>query len=579
MRAASWMLVLAACSTATPTAQRSALVCDELPGSLDAGTPAVAMSPLRRLRRMTLVTTHQLPTREKLQALSALHTESEQEAFLDAELDRLVADPAFYDAMVEFGHVWINIPPLANIADAPEYGLAQQRTIIPCPDGTLHAGKLSSPNLYDQSSPCNGVNYDGTPAVVRDVEPWWAEGTTVQVVGVDGDPRVTVGTTDCGRTGSGFAYDRVGACGCGPNLIFCRPGGALQDYQQFLLGNPTGHRRLTWDEPARLFAHLVWHDRSLEELIAGDVSVGPADLQGAYVRQARKLGAVGLDADASWWRASQWTAPTDPHHATTDARGWSEFRISDRNTFLLAARDTRFDPRREARGTLPGIPSAGLFTMPGVMAGTVRERVRSARLLEMFACETFVPPPPTAHFSPYVNDPAGGGPCVTCHSRIDPGAIHFKRFIRTDRFELLGVGDAHVPRWNSGQYPYDGDPWDRMRRLWLPETKMTPVTLAEATAEPEALFIDFLPPEQTLYGATSDGTIGPLGFAKLLLRSGVYDRCVVRRLHERFVGRDVDPTGEAGYLEALTERFVAGDRKVKPFLKYLASTPVFRSGL
>ena len=217
--------------------------------------------------------------------------------------------------------------------------------------------------------------------------------------------------------------------------------------------------------------------------------------------------------------------------------------------------------------------------MPGLLAGLVRERVRGARLLEMFACETFVPPPPTAHFSPYINDPAGGGPCVTCHSRIDPASIHFKRFMRSGTFEMLGIGNAHLPKWNTGQYPLNGDPYDRMRRLWLAGTKMTPVTTAQATAEPEALFIDFLPPDQTLYGATSDGTVGPLGFAKMLIASGSFDRCVVRKLHQRFVGRDVDPTAEAGYLEKLVAEFLKNGRKTRPFVRYLAKTPAFRSGL
>ncbi|MFY2560758.1 hypothetical protein ACN469_24350 [Corallococcus terminator] len=43
-------------------------------------------------------------------------------------------------------------------------------------------------------------------------------------------------------------------------------------------------------------------------------------------------------------------------------------------------------------------------------------------------------------------------------------------------------------------------------------------------------------------GQTSDGTVGPLGFAKMILASGSFDRCVVRHLHAQVVGRDIDPT-------------------------------------
>lgn len=217
--------------------------------------------------------------------------------------------------------------------------------------------------------------------------------------------------------------------------------------------------------------------------------------------------------------------------------------------------------------------------MPGFLAAHTRERVRGARALEMFACENFVPPPPTAHFDPYINDPAGGGPCVHCHARIDPASIHFRRFMRTSMsgYPILGV--SHFGRWDLPEYPFLGDPWERMRRLWLPGTRMTPVSPDIAAAEPESRFIDFLPPDQTLYGQVSDGTIGPLGFSKMVIGSGRFDRCMVRRLHTRIVGRDVDPTSESGYLDTLVSAFIAQDRQVRPFVRHLLTTDAFKRGL
>jgi hypothetical protein len=556
----------------------------------DAGArppPDDDLSATRRLRRMTLALTDRLPTRERLRELDAISDPAEQGAWLDRELERLLADPAFYDALVELGHMWMNVPPLGNIANVPEYGLLQQRAIVQCPAGTVHAGRWGTPNAHDGDAPCNGVSWDGTAPVVRTVEPWWAEGTTVEVVGIDGDERTTItgeggATIDCGvHIGSGFEHERANRCGCGPNLIYCWPGHQLQDYSAFVTGNPDGNRRLLWDEPARLLAHIAWHDRPLTDLIAGSYSVGPVRAQVTYVRTARRMGATQLDDDQSWWRASRWTAPHDPHHEASDPRAWSEFAISSRNPFLLEERDYRFDPRTEATGTMRGVPAAGVLTMPGVLAGLIRERVRGARFLEMFACENFVPPPSSAHFAPYTNDPAGGGPCIHCHSRIDPASIHFKRFMRVgDSFPILGVANAHYGRdWIGGVYPWSGEPWDRMRRLWAPETRMTPVPAAIAEGEPESRFIDFLPPDQTLYGQVSDGTVGPLGMAKMIIAAGAFDRCMVRRLHERIVGRDVDPTAEAGYLEALVGAFTAGDRAIRPFVRHLVHGETFGRGL
>jgi hypothetical protein len=560
---------------------------------------------------MTLGLTNDLPTREQLTQLAAISDPEAQNAFLAAELDRLLADPIFYDTMIELGHTWMNIAPVAPIADVPEYGLIQARPIVQCPPGTLHEGKWGTPYcepgraVGDSCQPCNGTGANGLPTPIRRVEPWWAEGTTIEVIGYDGDESRTTEnpaypegdpgrTLDCGvSTADEWQYEQLTRpmCGCGPHLAYCHPTEALQSHRVYQLAGETANRRLTWEEPARLLAHIAWHDRPLDDLIAGSYSVAPANLQHTYVRYARRLGMVELDQNDRWWRSSQWTSPADPHHEPTDPNAWSEFPIADRNPFLIADRNYHFDPRVEPAGSMRGIPAAGVLTMPGFLGGLTRERVRGARTLEMFACETFSPPDPTAVFAPYTNDPAAGGPCMTCHAQIDPASIHFKRFMRVTGsfypvgrgYDMLGVGNSHVsPNWiNDARLgePFSVDPWDRMRRLWVPETRMTPVDAATGMTEPESRYIDFLPPDQTLYGATSDGTVGPLGLAKLLINTGVFDRCAVRRLHQRFVGRDVDPTIEAGYLGSLVEEFVSNGRRVRPFIRHLMQSRAFGRGL
>ena len=108
---------------------------------------------------------------------------------------------------------------------------------------------------------------------------------------------------------------------------------------------------------------------------------------------------------------------------------------------------------------------------------------------------------------------------------------------------------------------------------------MTPVSEAMANQNPEALFIDFLPPDQTLLGQVSDGTVGPLGFAKLITAAGALDRCLVRKLHKMIIGRDIDPAKEAGYLNGLTETFISDGRRARPFIKRLTQSELFRRGL
>lgn len=554
--------------------------------------PEDPLSATRELRRMTLALTDHLPSRSRLTALAAITEPDAQRAFLDAERERLLNDPNFYDAMLEFGHAWMSAPPVGSIADTPEYGLVQLREIRPCPEGTLHAGKWAARNLYADNQPCNGLNATGGPTVVRSVEPWWAEGTTIEVVGRIGEEEAMIvgpdgNAVDCGvLNGAGDSNEHYNYCGCGPHLIWCQP--MRHFWGAYSLAFADANRRLTWEEPARLLAHMMWHDKPLSDLIEGTYSVGPASLQSTYVRYGRRLALPGTqtgttpggDRDESWWRSSTWTAPHDPGHEATDPRAWSEFSVPARNPFLLADRHYRFDPRVEASGTMRGIPAAGVLTAPGLLASWIRERVAGARALEMFACENFAPPPPTAHFDPYTGDPAAGGPCMACHTRIDPASMHFRRFMRTTRFDMLGVGNSHVgSAWARNEYPFNGDPWERMSRLWAPETRMTPVSAEVAASEPESRFIDFLPPDQTLYNQTSDGTVGPLGLAHMLIDSGAFDRCVVRRLHRRIVGRDVDPASESGYLNSLVTAFTSNNRQARPFIRHLMQTDAFGRGL
>jgi hypothetical protein len=576
---------------AAAPAGRSATLEDEdcAPPEDPAEPPDDVMSPTRVLRRMTVALRGSFPTAEEYDALLAT-SDRGKDRWLEAKASELLADPAFYDRMVQVAQDWIQLPPYPNASGAPDYRLLQMRSLKPCEEGTTHAGAYQLVGNGGNESPCDGFDQalvdeagNPLPARLEEVEPWWAPGTTVQVVGraavlerfLDTDD----GRIDCGRRmEASTVAGRYLDCGCGPHLLYCN---GTPRWHEFKVGSEHGQRRLLWEEPARLFAHLVWHDRPLTDLVLGNYSVGPRKVQAAYVRHGRRTGATQLDDFDGWWRTSTWSAPTDPHHSATDPNAWSEFELETRHPYLLSDRDVRFDPSTDPPEALAGLPSAGMLTTLGVLTSWTRERVRGARLLEILACESFAPPPADQHFNEYINDPGAQGPCQHCHSRIDPASIHFKRFARHgNRFLMLGVGEWHFPdKWFRNEYPYHGDPWERMNRLWLPGTRMTPVSPEVVDENPEAIWVDFLPPDQTLLGQQSDGTVGPLGFGKMIVRSGAFDRCVVRRLHEAIVGRDVDPVREAGYLGALVDELVAGDRKARPFIETLVTGEAFRRGL
>jgi hypothetical protein len=540
------------------------------------------LPPERLLRRASLVLRGVPPTIAELDALQAAGDEDARYAHVDAFVDAQLNDPVFYKQMFELGFSWMHIPLIPRTADAPEYGAQQQVSLRLCDDTTTHPGAW---HKVRESGACD------KPETV-DIEPWWAPGTTITLVGAAAN---TTNTGVTSREGNPVTIEcngsPEGSCGCGAHAIRCHPDFLeYAGFEDFLGFNALGQRRQLAEEPARLFAHLAFFDRSLDELILGHQSVGTTNVQAAYVQQGIVGGRLDLFDEQRWWKTEQFIGDEhDPLHTAGDAESWREYDVSTRNPFFLAERDTTFDPRVD-EGPLPGIPAAGVLTSLGFLNAYPRERLRAARALEIFACEQ-LDPPQGLTFNEYRSDPAVEGSCQHCHRRIDPAAIHFKRYGKSgSAFEgfgasylMPGVGTAsawHPPaRFRTGEYPYGGEPYSHWNRWYTPGTKMTPVTEAEAEANPEAIFIDFLPPDQTLLGQVSDGTVGPSGFAKMVVASGAFDRCVVRQLHKQVVGRDIDPTTEVGYLDALTATFVDNGRRARPFIKHLTTSATFRSGL
>jgi hypothetical protein len=474
----------------------------------------------------------------------------------------------------------------------------QSVPLSPCPANTLHAGALgrlrtaeerkvdpSWENTGDSDAIC-----DNRAATLVRIEPWWAPGTMVLTIGRAGNGKQMSSGVDCGRinmgdTDNGFSSP---GCGCGPHLLYCSPRKPVivpnpmvdVDGYPFI---PDSQRRLLFEEPARLVAHVITSDAPFSDLVAGNYTVAPRKLQHIYARWGRMNSDNRTTSDSlSWWRAA------------TDK--WDKVTFSALNPNLLDARSYRFDPRVDD-GAPIGIPSAGVLTQLGPNVWYPRERVRAARWLETFACRTFTAPDASIVFTPeFTNDPARGGTCQHCHATmIDPAAIHFKRLEVEDgtprhgqgHINLGGIGDS---QWRKTEQPYYEDPnspggvyWTQPYGRWnvsfLGGTFMTPVPTARIKANDDARFLDFLPAGERLFGLESDGTIGPLGFGKLLVQSGEFDRCTVQNLHQRFIGRRFDPAMEAALETRLVQIFTEGGRKVKPFIKALLASDEFKRGL
>jgi hypothetical protein len=557
------------------------------------------LSPQRLLRRTTLTLTGRPPTDAQRAALDEAADDAARAVVLDGVVEEALASTSFYEQLVAFGHDWIKVGRYTTGAQGEAYWGHMSGSLFPCGADSIYAGALyvsgDASMSDDPADVCNGLAWDRSGALadvpVVELEPWWAPGTTVRAVGRAGfqtrthPSRDGTSTTVCGLYEgvyftAGLRDDAnnaaLPACSCGPNLLYCSPDGS--GFAQANSADDNMQRRMAWDEPARLLAHIAVHGRPLSDLVVGDYSVGPNKLRHLYLRHARQNPAnLQLDDNTFWKNDTDVLA--DPLHDSRDPMAWREFKPSDVHPHLLAERDYHYDPRTTTEESR-GLPTAGVLTMMGSQSAFARERVRAARWLEIFACKDFVPPPATQEFSPFDVDPATTGTCQHCHTLIDPVAIHFKRWDFGGHYigptpMMPGIGPWLIPTdYTASQFPYA-----RWRQSYIPNTVLTPITEEELAANEYARFLEFLPEGQSVFGAQSDGTVGPLGFGKMLVASGEFDRCAVRRLSERFLGRDLDPAKEAGYIDALVEKFVANDRQLKPFVRTLLREPAFGRGL
>ncbi|MBR57513.1 MAG: hypothetical protein CMH54_05565 [Myxococcales bacterium] len=607
-----------------------------------ANPPEQSWSRLLRRVHLTLRGTH--PSMEQYRDILDAPNDEAREVILNDTIEAALNSEDFYKSMVEFGFDYLGHgdPWGTTTVHTGSYhwtsGFAIQ--LVPCPEGTTHEGRLGvfasgypqwgDPiEMCDNSNgPCGENGFCDTGfycdagicvgrtcstsdncgpgflcedttcvAMTHTVEPWWAPGTTVDTIGWAGagytevphesDPTNLM--RDCGvatiQVSRGnlrkdnFDPTLTPRCSCGPNLVYCDRGGTLPwspGYEGYR-ADPQGQRRSAFEEPARLFAHIIVQDRPFSHLVGVPLGNEPAGytvmnqgLQHMYIRWARQSGFFQhLDTDP-WWQA------------ITDPSAWREVVVQDVYPFLLAERNTTFDPRTDA-GEPAGIPSAGVLTTFGTLASFARERPRAARWLERLTCRAFVPPPPDTEFSVYNRDPATEGSCQTCHHVIDPAAIHFKRFQNCssfclDKYALMPVGLSPY-RWDDLVWPevsYTSPP--RWHTQFIPNTVMTPVTEDEILFNSDARFIDFAPAGTTLLGVAGDGTIGPLGFAKMIVASGEFDRCTVQRFYERFGGTRLHMGKHKLFIDKMVDVFVSNGRQIKPLIRWILSQPAFRMG-
>lgn len=532
------------------------LACVELPSA-----SAQDLSPTRRLRRIYLSLIMTEPSVERYEALIA---SPDPDAFIEAEVDRLLESPELYEQLLDWGHEYIPIP------EYPSGGVWKGSKSVHaelCAEDTFHAGAYGIfGHLGDDPSICNDP---AAPSV--ELSPWWDPMFNVRLIGSAANLDSSFNDKDCGvaTIGLNWVKPSTTGCGCGPNMTYCRryfPGerfeGGYAGLTRLDSNNyfPNSQRRSLHDEPSRLLAHIVTEDRPFSDLILAQYSVVDRGLAHHYIRHGRQSG-LHPERDQDTW-FMDFASHSD----------WRQVPTQALHPHLLAQDRYTFDPTQDSGEPL-GIPAAGVLTMIGPNASWPRPRVRAARWLEALACDEFSPPETPIPFPPYQRDPATEGVCLHCHTRLDPAAIHFKRIYD------LGGSIAGLGNWQIQKLVSYNEHRMRFENTMLADTVLTPLSQAQIDANPNARFIDFLPPGQQLLGVEGDGTIGPRGFAKILLASGAFDQCAVRRAYKRFGGRTLNVGEDAALLKQQVEAFVDSNRSMKQLIRKIVLDERSRKGL
>lgn len=555
MKPARILLVAAACGAGTWAAYRLPATAGD--GPVIGAQPMHRLAATRKLRRAYLVLLNRAPTSAEYDALLAVG-EDERDAYIEARIADALDSVEFEDVALRWGVDEMRVVSYDYLYDfvnrwfRGDYGL----TLQTCPEDSLHAGAFGFLNDF----PSSGEPWamcDDNAAIVRSIEPWWAPGTTVEMIGAAGADVREVNGIDCGSTlpeNSGFRWPEPG-CSCGPNLIYCQRRGINDSSNK----NPDSARRQAFEEPARLYRHIIANDRPFSDIVVGDYTTVTRGLFNMYRRQSRRNPEHANLDDDPWFRDFDTN------------EDWHEVEFAVMHPDLLSDRDYSFDPRTEA-GPAEGVPSAGVMTTLGANYAFSRERVRAARWIEIFACREFSPPPAEIEFAPFEGDPGTQGSCEHCHQLIDPAAMYFKR-MHGGGAELGGVGP-----WSLSSLPANNEFSERSMLTFESDTLMTPVDGATLENNPDAMLIDFMPDSYSLFGEQGDGTIGPLGFGKILVNSGEFDQCAVRRFHERVTGIELLPGRDDARIDELADYFVDNDRSVKSLIRHIMAGPDFDIG-
>ncbi len=356
------------------------------------------------------------------------------------------------------------------------------------------------------------------------VKPYWAPATEIKVCATDAiDTAVAPSGKSCAEQGTTYEL----ACGCGPNLRWCRYGTTdLQILRSFATALE------------RQVREMILEDRPYTDLLTEKV---------AWIN-----GPIAF----YWKHQAQLSAPLRMTPTPIDVASLPNLAFTDEDTWVKV--------------DLPKA-HAGILTSPAFLLRFQTNRARGSRFYNSFLCQPFQAPDTgipvdaaAALAEPDLQKRAG---CKYCHALLEPVASFWGRWVAN--------GAAHLDPVTYPPYRNDCDTCAKSGQLCSPECKLFYKTVA--FSEPEKAFFGWLEPYvflQTPHQKNVDQ--GP----KLMALAAVVDqrlpRCAARRTAEWLLGREVEGDEELAWIDELSVAFVQGGFSYRKLVSAIVTSDVYR---
>jgi len=358
-----------------------------------------------------------------------------------------------------------------------------------------------------------------------DVVPYWNPNTTVRVCAFDAqDVAVSPLGTRCDTLDG--ASDP--ACGCGPNLAWCRVGSASVRPIVEAFGAELELR----------IADIIEGDGSYLELFTGRT----AYVNGPLVH---------------YWK----------HHSEIPAG----VRNNPRPIAVEQLPDLAYTDVDTWVPVHMGSEHAGILTSPGYLLRFQTGRARATRFFDAFMCQPFQPPsgglPTPSEESAYQLDLQLRDGCKYCHALLEPSAAYWGRW-REQGAGYLSPEEYPATRDDCVRCSTEGESCSADCRNHY---------LTSALVEGQEPYLGML---QAYEFRRPDhlGNVesGPRALAMSVVVDGRLPDCTARRAASWLLGRTILPEEEP-WIDKLSDEFIASNFSYRALVKTILSSPVYRS--